>query len=151
MPVFEKSVTVNTSIENLFNFMIRPANVMEINPPEMKMNLIEVPEVLDANSIMKVDLLGFGIPQRVIYEITEFSTPTSFTMTQKEGPVQKWIQYHQFELINPETTILTERIDFEPPGGMLGFMITADRIKKSLDEGIGHRQSKLQQLFETGN
>ena len=147
MPLFGKSVTVNTSIEELFNFMIRPANVMKINPPELKMNLIDVPEVLNENSVMKVDLLGFGIPQRVIYEITEFTTPTSFTMTQKEGPVQKWIQYHQLELVNPETTILTERIDFEPPGGMLGFMITADKIHKYLDQGIGHRQAKLQDVF----
>ncbi|MEZ6045014.1 MAG: hypothetical protein R3C11_05425 [Planctomycetaceae bacterium] len=147
MPIFEKSVTVNTPIEELFDFMIRPTKVMQINPPELKMNLLDVPEVLDGNSIMKVDLLGFGIPQRVIYEITEFNSPTRFTMAQTEGPVAKWIQSHDFTLVNPEVTILTERIDFDPPGGMLGFMLTADRIKDSLAKAYDHRHQELQKIF----
>lgn len=148
MPLFEQSVSVNTSAEELFDFLIRPQNVLKINPPEMQMNLINVPEVLENDSKLNVELLGFGIPQRVVQQVTEFTSPSMFTVSQIEGPLSKWSHSHHFDGGAEGNVTLTERIDFEPPGGMIGFVITADKIKEYLEKGFAHRHVALKELFE---
>jgi ligand-binding SRPBCC domain-containing protein len=46
------------------------------------------------------------------------------------------------------TVLVTDRIEFEPPGGMLGFLLTADRLKASLEQGLTHRHRELKRLLE---
>jgi ligand-binding SRPBCC domain-containing protein len=44
---------------------------------------------------------------------------------------------------------IIDKIEFEPPGGILGFMITADKIHESLEAGFYHRHQQLKKLLES--
>lgn len=147
MPLFEKQVELNTTAQELFDFLIRPENVLKINPKEMQMNFLDVPDVLEEDSELEVELLGFGIPQRVKQQITDFNNPTLIEISQIEGPLSKWIHQHEISEGPNGGVTLTERIDFEPPGGMIGMMITADKIMGYLNKGFSHRHDSLSDLY----
>ena len=36
---------------------------------------------------------------------------------------------------------------FDPPGGLLGYMITADSIRKDLQRLLAYRELKLKEIF----
>jgi hypothetical protein len=48
---------------------------------------------------------------------------------------------------NPELVTLINRIEFEPPGGLLGFLVTEDKILETLDDGFDFRRTALQAHF----
>ena len=55
---------------------------------------------------------------------------------------------HAHQFVSTEAgTLLHDKIDFEPPGGLLGRMITANSIQKDLEKLIAHRQKMLKEIF----
>ena len=46
------------------------------------------------------------------------------------------------------TVLVTDRIEFEPPGGLLGMMLTADRLSSTLNKGLLHRHNALKRCLE---
>ena len=65
---------------------------------------------------------------------------------QKQGPFKRWVQAHHFEPSDAGTRII-EKIDYDPPGGMLGFVVTANSIRKELDNVTAFRAKKLAEIF----
>ena len=148
MPVFESRTELNASVEQLFDFLIHPANLQKIAPPEMQFVFVEPPEVIHAGCRLTCKAQAYGMIQKLTYEIVEFDAPTKFREQMVEGPLKRWL--HDY-IIEPHSTpgavTLVNRIDFEPPGGILGFIVTADKILGALDDGFDHRRLELQKLF----
>jgi ligand-binding SRPBCC domain-containing protein len=65
---------------------------------------------------------------------------------QKQGPLSRWIQTHQFEASATGTRII-ETIDFDPPAGLLGRLISASAIRADLEKLAAFRDKKLRELF----
>jgi ligand-binding SRPBCC domain-containing protein len=147
MPQFEAKVKVSRPPAEVFDFIIRPANILLISPPETALNYIDSPEAVSEGSVVEFELGGFGPPQRITHEITDFESPSRFTETQISGPLQMWVHRHEFQACE-EGTLVVDQIEFEPPGGMIGFLVTADRILESLKKNFSHRHSELKRLLE---
>ncbi|MEE3285727.1 MAG: hypothetical protein VX311_14190, partial [Planctomycetota bacterium] len=75
MPTFEARVALATTAETLFDFIVRPANLLEIMPSSTPLEVIDGPERLELGSELVVDLDGFGPTQRLAYEVTDFDEP----------------------------------------------------------------------------
>lgn len=147
MPQFKAQVAVACPHEQVFEFLIRPANALMISPPETALNYVDVPEVLELGSRLEFDLGGFGPPQRIMHEVTAFESPRLFEESQVSGPLQKWVHQHIIEP-HEDGAQLTDLIEFEPPGGMIGFLVTADRILESLKTGFEHRHQEMKKMLE---
>lgn len=149
MASFEASVTIDCSHEAAFEFLIRPENVAEISPPDMGLRLLDVPEVLQLGSRIEFEMGGVGpVPvQRVVHEVTAFKRPQTFTETQLEGPLKLYVHEHVFEA-NGSDVVVIDRVEFEPPGGLAGFLVTAEVILKSLASGFEHRHQELKRRLE---
>ena len=65
---------------------------------------------------------------------------------QKKGPLARWIHTNHFEATEAGTKIL-EKIEYDPPGGLLGYMVTADAIRKELVKLLAYREVKLKEIF----
>ena len=50
MPVFETSVTIECPRERAFDFLLRPANVARIAPPELGLSFTSAPEIVELGS-----------------------------------------------------------------------------------------------------
>ncbi len=148
MPVFQSSQTFPRPPEEVFAFFRRPANLLQVSPPELHMRLEEGPEELSLGARFKVRGRRWGVPQRIVSEVTVFEPNVTFRDVQVEGPFRKWEHTHRFETV-PGGTLATDVIEFEPPGGILGLVLTAGMIERDLKWAFEYRTKKLAELLGT--
>jgi ligand-binding SRPBCC domain-containing protein len=148
MPFLEASVSICCPAEKAFDFLTKTANLLRLVPDELRLSVINAPPQLALGSRMELQILAFGPPQNVTYEITDFSRPERFTETQVKGLLPRYVHEHLLVTQSNDTILITDRIEFEPPGGLMGFMLTADRLHATLDRGLSHRHSALKRLLE---
>jgi ligand-binding SRPBCC domain-containing protein len=146
MPVFEASQVFPQSLEAVFDFFILPANLVKVSPPELNMKLIDGPERLALGSRVTLDGRRWGISQRIVSEVIDFQPGVAFTDAQTKGPFRKWIHRHTFAAV-PAGTEVRDRIEYEPPRGMLGLVATVARIEADLKWIFGFRQQQLALLL----
>ena len=146
MPTLESSTLIRCPAERLFDFLTLSENFPKLVPFELQLKVVQAPERLSLGSHIEVQIGGFGPPQNVVYEITEFERPQRFRETQVKGPLGRYAHEH---VVVPEgdAVRMIDRIDFAPPGGLLGFLLTEARLKTSLEQGLAHRHRELQRLL----
>ena len=148
MPTLEASTAIRCPVERVFDFLTLSENFSKIVPPDLQLRLVQAPERLILGSRIEVQILGFGLPQSVVYEITEFVQPHRFRESQVKGPLGRYVHEHVLAAEENGTVCVTDRIEFEPPGGLLGFLLTAERLRTSLQDGMTHRHRELKRLLE---
>jgi ligand-binding SRPBCC domain-containing protein len=146
MPVFEASQVLPRPLEEAFDFFRSPANLVRISPPELHMALVEGPALVELGSRIVLKGRRWGIPQRIVSEITAFEPPATFTDTQVEGPFRKWVHTHRFEAV-PGGTRVHDRVEYEPPGGLLGLVARPALIERDLQWIFEYRTKKLTELL----
>jgi ligand-binding SRPBCC domain-containing protein len=148
MPFLEASVSINCPADRAFDFLTKTANLLHLVPDELRLSVINAPPQLALGSRMELQILAFGPPQNVTYEITDYSRPDRFTETQVKGLLPRYVHEHLLLARSNDKVLITDRIEFEPPGGLMGFMLTADRLRTTLDRGLSHRHTALKRLLE---
>jgi ligand-binding SRPBCC domain-containing protein len=146
MPVFEASAVFPRPIEEVFAFFRDPANLVRISPPDLHMRLVEGPPLIELGSRVVLKGRRWGIPQRVVSEITGFDPPVTFTDTQVEGPFGKWVHTHRLEAV-AEGTRVNDRVEYEPPGGILGLVARPSLIENDLKWIFEFRTKKVMELL----
>jgi ligand-binding SRPBCC domain-containing protein len=146
MPVFEASQVFPRSLEEVFDFFIRPANLVTVSPPELHMKLTDGPERLALGARVTLDGRRWGIAQRIVSEVIDFQPGVGFIDAQTKGPFRKWVHTHTFAVV-PGGTEARDRIEYEPPGGLLGLVATVSRIDADLKWVFGFRQQQLARLL----
>jgi ligand-binding SRPBCC domain-containing protein len=64
-----------------------------------------------------------------------------------EGPLQLWLNDYIVEPADDGGAILVNRIEFEPPPGLLGLIATSSRIIDALEDGFDFRAKALKKVF----
>ena len=148
MPIFESRTDLNATVEQVFDFLIQPANLQAIAPPEMQFVFVAPPTVIELGSRLTCKAQAYGMIQQLTYEIVEWKSPTQFREKMVEGPLRLWL--HDY-IIEPHSSsgivTLINRIEFEPPAGLLGYIVTVDKILEALDDGFDYRREALQKRF----
>ena len=147
MPQFESRTILNATPEQVFEYILQPANLQAITPPASQFIFVNPPKVIELGSRLTCKMQAYGMVQQLSYEIVELVSPLRFREQMVEGPLKLWMQDYIVEP-NPEGgVLLLNRIEFEPPGGLMGFILTADRILDSLEDGFHHQRNALQKIF----
>jgi ligand-binding SRPBCC domain-containing protein len=148
MASYQAETLLAAPAEEIFDFLVRPENVIKVTAPSVALKPVAAPEILERGSRIELELSGFGPPQRFLYEVVEFERPFRFTEHLVKGPLKSYRHEHLFEVTDQGTRIV-DHVIFEPPGGMLGFLVTEDRIRKGLHQGFQFRYEELAKLFGT--
>lgn len=146
MPLFESRTELNRTAEEVFDFLIRPANLQAIAPEEMELEFVEAPEILSLGSRIVFKLQGFGVVQQIEHEIVAFDRPRGFTEKMTRGPLSFWQHDYVLEP-TPQGVLLLNRIQFEPPSGLLGMFLTAERLLEQLERSHARRSTALKQAL----
>jgi ligand-binding SRPBCC domain-containing protein len=146
MPRFESIVRLSAPLAEVFDFFCQPANLLRVTPPEMHLRMLQAPERLELGSRFIVEIRRFGIPQRIESEITAFEPEVLFADAQISGPFRKWVHTHRFAAQDGSTSV-TDEIEYEAPGGLLGLLITSASIERDLQWAFAYRIEQLQHLF----
>jgi ligand-binding SRPBCC domain-containing protein len=147
MPVFESETVLACLPETVFDFLARPANLARVSPPELHLRLVEGPERLALGARITVQGSKFGVPQKVVSEVTAFEEGMQFTDTQVQGPFGRFVHTHRVESAEGGTRIF-DRIEYEAPGGLLGLLLTNQRIQQDLEALAIYRAKRFKELLE---
>lgn len=149
MARFEYETLLPCSPQQIFDFLLRPANVARIASPSSGLSIVSGPDVVEVGSQIAFQLVVFGRVTSAVHEITEIVRPEKVVEVQVKGPLKSWTQQHLYE-VSENGVRMIDIIDFEPPGGILGFIATPDRIASSLEDGFYARQQELERLLAGG-
>ncbi len=147
MEVFEVRLTVPCSAETAFDFVARPENIRKISPPDVGLAFTSTPDRYALGSRIEFKVQAFGLVREIVHEVTAFDEPASFVEQQTSGPFQKWIHEHHFEDAGDGRVVIIDRIEFEKPAGVVGLIMTADRIRENLEIGFDFRHEQLERLL----
>ncbi len=141
MAQFTLSAEFECSPVALREYLGATANFALITDPELEFELVEAPELVAVGAEIAFSVLAGGIRQ-VLRHRWITVTDLQITAEQVMGPAQSWL-HDQTLSPTPRGCELTETITFEPPGGMLGFMVTEDAILQSLSRGTAVRHELI--------
>jgi ligand-binding SRPBCC domain-containing protein len=145
MPVFEATQRFGFSRATVFDFFARPANVLAVSPPGL--TLVEGPARLGMGSRVTVGVRRFGLTTTVATEVVEFVEGERVVEVQVQGPLRAWRHERVFDAVGEAETELRERIEYEPPGGILGLTLTAKRVEADLEEAYTWRFARALELL----
>ncbi|MDZ4796567.1 MAG: SRPBCC family protein [Bryobacteraceae bacterium] len=115
MPVFARSVLIDAPVHDVFRFHERPDALALLSPafPPVRMTG-RSGSGIEAGSRVELRVGPFRwVAQHTIYEKNRL-----FVDEQIRGPFAKWVHRHEFEAVGNQTR-LTDRIEYELPGGWL--------------------------------
>lgn len=148
MTTYEDTLTLACPPEQAFEFLIRPANIIAISPPEMGLRLVEAPERLQLSGRMEFEAHAYGMKQKILHEIIEFEHPHRFVEQQVQGPFKFYRHEHVIRAHDGQNVQLIDRVEFQPPGGLAGMLLTESRILKGLQHAFEHRHRELKKHLE---
>ena len=147
MPQFETRITIPKSREQVFDFLIRTSNLLEMIPPDSGMRVISAPDIIQCGSRLEFQANAFGQSLDIVHEVTELVAPTRITEVQIKGLFKRWEHVHLVEEDTLGHVVAIDRIEFEPPGGMLGFVVTPRRIIDQLESLFAHRHLQMRKVL----
>lgn len=147
MPRFERTETYPSPPAKAFALFRRPAERIRMAPPDLHLKLEEGPTELQRGSRLTVRGRRWGVSQRMASEITALEEDALIVEEQCKGPFRSWKHTQRFEA-SPEGGVhIADLIEYEPPGGMLGLMATAEVIRGELERVFAYRRERLMELL----
>ena len=148
MPEVTTQSEIPCSAEQLREFLGLTSNLLVTSEPDLELEILKAPEVVAEGERIEFRISAYGFKQRMEHEYVKVSE-TEIIAEQVEGPARAWKHTQLIQATeNPATCQLVDTIEFEPPGGMLGFVMTEDMIRGSIHDGMEHRYDALREAFE---
>lgn len=152
MEVFVASIILPRPREASFEYLRRPANFLKMLPADAAHNLdVKLPQIMDVGEQLEFHVKAFGMSIQIVHDVTAVSLHERIAVQQSKGPFKAWIHEQKFTDTSNGETLLTNTIQFLPPGGMLGFVVTKKAIHSNLEQWIHHGQDLLRKAFEAGD
>lgn len=149
MPEAVSSSIISVSAEQLRKFLGRTANLPQISDPSLELEILSAPETVTVGERIEFRITAFGFKQRAIHEYITVEE-LQIVENQIEGPLRAWKHHQMIEVVGAAECRLTDRIEFTPPGGMLGFLLTEAKVHESIQEGMQIRYESLDDLIRNG-
>jgi ligand-binding SRPBCC domain-containing protein len=149
MPIFERSFKVNAPLHEVAAFHDDPASLVAITPPPVRVTIQRFDQPVRAGSRV-IFRLGVG-PFGVIWDgaIAEHVDQSYFRDVQNTGPFGAWSHTHSFTAEAGGTRV-NDRVEYQPPFGLIGKLIDPILVKPSLAFMFNYRARKTRELLEQG-
>jgi ligand-binding SRPBCC domain-containing protein len=148
MAEYEARLQISSPPEKVFDYLIRPANLVGMIPSDSGVTLLEVPDVLACGAVIKFEVAVAGIKLRIAHEVNELTPQKRLRHRQIEGPFKLWTQEHLLEPESDGRLLLINRVEFLPPGGLLGFVATQRKIAELLDVAFEHWHREIKKALD---
>ena len=147
MPKFEHTESHPAPPARAFDLFRRPAERVRLAPPELHLHLVEGPTELQLGSRLTLRGRRWGVTQRMVSEITAFEDGVVIVEEQRQGPFRLWKHTQRFAPAADGRVHIIDVIEYDPPGGVLGRLATAEVIGRELDRLFSYRREKLTELL----
>lgn len=146
MYVIERSEVIGLPLERAFEFFSDPRNLPRITPPWLGFTVLDAPATLVAGCEMRYTIRWLRIPVSWTTAITGYEPNVRFTDEQKRGPYRMWRHEHHFAP-RGDATLMTDRIEYEMPFGLIGKVVHALIVQRQLREILEYRSNAARVMF----
>ena len=136
MPTFETSECYAATPARAFDLFRRPAERVRLTPPELHLRLEEGPDGAAAGIAADGARPALGRDAADASEITAFEDGALIVEEQRQGPFRSWRHEQRFAASPEGGVCITDAIEYEPPGGVLGRLATAETIRRELERAF---------------
>jgi len=150
MPESLSSSILECSAAELRAFLGRTANLPQLSDPDLELEILSAPEIVTLGRRIEFRITAFGFKQRATHEYVNVEE-LQIIENQVEGPLRAWKHAQQIEIITAGQCRLIDRVEFEPPGGMLGYLLTETKVLSSIQDGMQIRYYALSDIIRNGN
>lgn len=137
------------SIDKAWEFFSSPENLEKLTPAEMDFKVTSgKPKKAYPGQIIsyKVSILK-GVRLNWVTEITQVKEKEFFIDEQRFGPYVMWHHEHFFEKIDENSCLLSDKVSYKLPLGVLGKIAHVLFVKKQLTKIFNYRKRQIVTLF----
>ena len=145
---FEYSSVINSPVQNVWEFHERKDVLELLTPPWQPVKVIRREGGLEIGATSEFLLMLAFIPIPWIARHTEYEQYRLFTDEQVKGPMKSWRHQHIFEDKSGKTK-LSDRIDYEIPGGWLSELLLGWWVNSRLKEMFKYRHQITKDYCES--
>jgi ligand-binding SRPBCC domain-containing protein len=145
VPTFVKSVLINAPVRDVFRFHERDDALPLLSPPFPPVRVISRVGGIQAGAEV---VLRIG-PVHWIARHTAYEQESLFVDEQIRGPFRSWVHRHEFEAVDGRTK-LTDRIEYQLPGGTLVNLLFAWIVNGALANMFRYRHYVTREFCEKG-
>ena len=135
---------LDTTLSKAWDFLKNPANLDQITPEDLKFKIVsDVPSSM-FNGLMieyRIHIPVIGL-RKWVAEIKHIRDQHSFVDEQRIGPYKLWYHYHEIFQENGQIKVI-DRVYYEVPYGIIGKVLHALFIRRTLERIFDFRQEKL--------
>jgi ligand-binding SRPBCC domain-containing protein len=121
--IYERSVEINASVEELFLFHENPRNISKIAPASLRVESVECEEAARTGGIFQIRASQFGLPIRWTGQWEKVEPPRLLLDIALRSPFAVWRHSHIFEP-SPGGCRMTDRVEFLLKSGWLGSLVS---------------------------
>lgn len=139
------------SAKALFAYHEQPGALKRLIPPWENAKVLSASDGIRDGSRVQLQFRKFGIPLTWKALHSEYSPPTLFVDTQLSGPFRFWQHRHMMHAANGSQSTLTDRIEYEPPLGVLGRSLLGGMVRRQVDSMFQYRHEVTRLDLELAN
>ena len=149
MHFLERSMTLNATPEQLWDFLATPANLNELTPPQLQSKILSAlpDQMYNGLTILYAVRIPLFGTRRWLTEIKHIRTGEYFVDEQRLGPYRYWYHEHRLEPVGENQTRMIDRVSYQLPFGVLGLLVHKVWVKKMLEQIFDYRSERLAKLF----
>lgn len=121
--IFERSVEISASTEELFRFHENPRNISKIAPASLRVESVECEETARPGGVFRIQARQFGLPIRWTGKWATVEPPNLLLDIALDSPFAVWRHSHIFE-DTPGGCRMTDRVEFLLKGGWPGSLVS---------------------------
>lgn len=139
--------TVLAPLDAVFEFFSRPGNLGLLTPSNMGFAITDISGPMEEGALISYHLRVGGVPLKWTTRIDAWEPGRRFVDAQIAGPYACWWHEHRFEADGADRTIMTDRVLYAPPLGILGRAANQLFIKNSLRAIFSFRSDAIRLRF----
>lgn len=146
--VFEYRSEFPASSKEVFDWHKIQSAFERLSPPWDEVKIVERSNSIEKGARTIIDVRIWPIWKRWIAEHTDYTEGVSFTDTQITGPFAYWQHQHRVSPLTPNTSTLTDHIEYTLPLGILGRIFGGAMIKQKLQKMFRYRHEIMRADLE---
>jgi ligand-binding SRPBCC domain-containing protein len=145
--LFIQESLIDATPAEVFAFHEEPGALERLTPPWEKVVLVERGDSLKPGTRVVLRSWLGPIPLTWVAVHTEYDPPHLFADRQESGPFAAWYHRHRFLDDGHGRTILRDEVEYEPPMGRLGRLLSGPMLESKLKRMFEYRHEQTRRLL----
>ncbi len=146
MAVFENSTELLADAQRVFQFLVNVRNMSQVMPASPRFEIVDAPPRLQMGTRFTAIIYKYGLSRKIVSEVTWFEEGVGFTDIMLQGPFPVFNHTHRV-VATATGCRMSDRIEFAPPRGLLGWYWTESKIRRELTETFAFRDRRFREVL----